>query len=76
MDIVLYSLTSSLGRRLEQRSHIHVEATVSITCSHHFCTTVVTILPHLSDEDTRTTTLSLGKLIGHLLGLLEVCIIL
>ena len=68
MHIVLNSLASSLGRCLEQRSHIHVETTVSIASSYHFSTTVVTILSHLSDEDTWTATLFFSKLFGELTG--------
>ena len=74
--IILDSLTSSLGRCLEQWTHIHVEATIGITCCHYLCTTVVTILTHLGNEDTRTTTLLLSKLVGKALGLLEVFVVL
>ena len=76
MHIVLDSHTSSLFRGLEQRSHIHVEATVGITCCHYLCTTVVTVLTHLGNEDTRTTTLLLSKLVGKALGLREVFVVL
>ena len=76
MHIVLDSHTSSLFRGLEQRSHIHVEATVGITCCHYLCTTVVTVLTHLGNEDTRTTTFLLCELVGQLLSLLEVLVVL
>ena len=76
MDIVLNSLASSLGRCLEQRSHIYIEATVGITSSYNLSTTVVTILTHLGDEDTRTTTFLLCELISQLACQLEVAIVL
>ena len=61
MHVVLDSLASSLGRSLEQRAHIYVEATVGISRSYHLGTTVVTILSHLRNHDTRLTALFLGK---------------
>ena len=66
VDVVLNGLASSLGRSLEQRSHIDVEATVCISRSHYFCTTVVTVLTHLGYEDTGAATFLLGELIGQL----------
>ena len=76
MYVVLHGLTGSLLRSLEQRTHIYVETTIGITGSYDLSTTVVTILTHLSDEDTRTTAFLLCELVGKLLGLLEVAIIL
>ena len=76
VNVVFYSLAGSFGRSLEQRSHIHVETTVCITCSYNFSTTVVSVLTHLSDHDTRLATFFLGKLGSQLTSLLEVCIFL
>ena len=76
VDVVLDSHTGSLFGSLEQRTHIHVEATVGITCCHYLCTTVVTILTHLGNENTWTATFLLGKLVGKALGLLEFLIVL
>ncbi len=56
------SLAGSFSRSLEQRSHIHVETTVGITGSYNLSTTVVSVLTHLSDHDTRLATFFLGKL--------------
>ena len=76
MHVVLHGLAGSFGRSLEQRAHVHVEATVGIARSHDFRTTVVPVLTHLGYHDTRLTTLFLGKLLAQLASLGEVCIIL
>ena len=76
MNIVLDSFTGSLLRSLEQRTHVDVEAAVGITCSHHFGTTVVTVLTHLGNEDTRTATFLLSEFIGQLASQLEVAVVL
>ena len=74
--IVLHSLLGSLFRSLEQRSHIHVEAAISITRCYNLGTTVVTVLTHLGNHDTRLTTFFLGKLCRQTAGFLEVCVVL
>lgn len=76
MNIILYGLTSSFGRSLEQRSHVYVETTIGITGCYYFGATVVTILAHLGHHDTGLTSLFLRKLLGQLASTLEVAIIL
>ena len=76
MHIVLDSHTGSLFRSLEERTHIHVEAAVGITCCHYLSTTVVTVLTHLGNEDTGTATFLLRELVGKALGLLELFVVL
>ena len=76
VNVVLHSLTGSLGRSLEQRSHIYVETTVRVTGSDHFSATVVSVLTHLSDHDTRLTALFLSELLAKLASFLEVCVFL
>ena len=74
MDVIFDSLTSGFFWSLEERSHIHVEATVCITRSNYFGTTVVTVLPHLSDHDTGLATFLFCELLRELLSLDEVLI--
>lgn len=56
MYVVFDSLTRSFPRSLEQRSHIHVKATIGISGSYHFGPTVMTVLSHLRYHDTRLAT--------------------
>ena len=76
MDIVLDGLTGGLGRCLEQRSHIDVEAAVGIAGGYNLGTTVVTVLTHLSYKDTWTATLTFCKFLGQLAGFLKVGVVL
>ena len=75
MNVVLNRFTGSLGRCLEQGSHIHIEATVSITGCYDFSTTVVTVLSHLCNHDTRLTPLFLRELLGQFTSTFEVAIV-
>ena len=75
MNVVFNSLASSFRRSLEQRSHIHIEATVSITGCYDFSTTVVTVLSHLCNHDTRLTPLFLRELLGQFTSTFEVAIV-
>ena len=70
VDVVLDGLLGRLGGRLEQRTHVDVEADVGIAGGNHLGATVVAVLTHLGDHDTRTTALHLGELVGlgHCLG--------
>ena len=65
MDVVLHRLLSRLGGSLEQGSHIHIEATVCVARGYHFSTTVVPVLTHLGNHDTRLTTFFLCKFGGE-----------
>ena len=76
MHVILHSLLCGLGRRLEQRTHIDIEADIGVTRSYDLGTTVVTVLTELCDHDTGLTTLLLGELGAHCLRLLEICILL
>ena len=75
MNVVFHCVTSSFGRSLEQRSHIYVETTVGITCCNYFCTTVVSVLSHLGNHDTRTAAFLLCKFFGQFASSCEVCIL-
>ena len=68
VNVIFDSLFSSLGRSLEQRTHIHIESDIGITGSNHFSATVVTILTQFGNHDTRLTTLFLSKFLGQSLG--------
>ena len=74
MDVVFDSLTSGLFWSLEERTHIHVEATVSVARSDNLCTAVVTVLTHLSDHNTGLTTFLFSELLSKSLSLDEVLI--
>ena len=50
--------------------------TVCVASGYNLCTTVVTVLTHLCDEDTRTATLLLCELVGQLLGQLKFAVVL
>ena len=76
VNVVLNSLACSLGGSLEQRSHIHVKSAVGITCCHYLCTTVVTVLTHLGNEDTWTTSFLLCELLSELASQIEVAVVL
>ena len=75
MNIVFYRFASCFRRSLEQRSHIHVETTVRITCCYHFSTTVVTVLSHFGNHNTRLTPLFLRKLLSQFTSTLEVAVV-
>ena len=74
VHIVFYCLACSLGRRLEQRAHVYVETTVGISGCYHFGSTVVPVLPHFGNHDTRLPAFFPGKLPGQSGGLYKVCI--
>ena len=76
MHVVFDRLTRSLGRRLEERTHVHVETAVGVTRSYHLGAAVVSVLAHLGDHDTRLTALLLGELLGQFAGTLEVAVVL
>ena len=62
VHVVLHSLLGSLFGSLEQGSHIDIESAVGITCSNDFGTTVVAVLTHFGNHDTRLPALFLGEL--------------
>lgn len=62
MNVVLNRFTGSLGRCLEQGSHIHIEATVGISGCNNLGTAVVTVLAHLGYHDTRLTSHRFGPI--------------
>ena len=76
VNVVLNSLAGSLGRSLEQRSHIYVKATVGIACCHYLSTAVVTVLSHLGYEDTGTATFLLSELVCQLASQLKLAVVL
>ena len=72
--VVLYSLTCRLLWRLEERTHIDVEATVCVARSYDLRTTVMSVLTHLSDHDTGLTTFTLCELLRECLSTDEVLV--
>ena len=76
VNVVLHSLLCCLCRSLEERAHIHVEAAVGITGSHNLGSTVVSVLTQLGNHDTGLTAFLLRELGNHLLGFLELAVIL
>ena len=76
MNVIFNGLFSGFFRGLEQRSHIHVETKVCVTRSNNFSTSVVSVLTHFSDHDTRTTSCHFCKLVCQFFGFLEVFVFL
>ena len=62
VHVVLDGLLRGLGRRLEQRAHVDVEADVGVSRRHDLRAAVVTVLTQLRDHDARLTALFLGEL--------------
>ena len=65
MNVILDSLTGSLGGSLEERTHVDVETAVGITRCYYLGAAVVSVLTHLGNHDTRATALFLCKLLGE-----------
>ena len=76
MQAILNCFTRSLCWSLEQWSHIHVETTIRITRRNDLGATVMSVLPHLCHEDTRTAAFSFCKLICQLTCFLKVGVVL
>ena len=66
MNIIIHRILCCFFWSLEQRSDIHVKAHVREGCSNNFGATVMTVLAHLRNHDTRTTTFEFFKVICHL----------
>ena len=75
VHVVLDGLLGRLGRGLEQRSHIDVEADVGIAGGDYFGPPVMAVLTQLGDHDARLAAFLLGELLGHSLGLFEVLVV-
>ena len=65
MNVIIHSILCCFLWSLEQRSDIHVKAHIRKGCCNYFSATVMTILAHLSNHDTRTTTFKFFKVICH-----------
>src|SRR5947207_3240200 len=65
MNIVFYSVTRDFAGRLEQRADIDVETNISECGRDDLRTTVMTVLPHLCDENPRTAAFVLCKPCHH-----------
>ena len=76
VDVVLHSLTGALGGRLEEGTHVDVETAVGIAGGDDLGATVMAVLTHLGNHDTRTTALLLGKLFGEGAGTLVLGVLL
>src|SRR5574343_755164 len=61
MDVVFDRLAGSFFRRLEQRSHVDVEAEVGIGGGDHLGAAIVTVLAELGDHDARPAAFFLGE---------------
>ena len=72
VNVVFNSLAGCLGRGLEERAHIYVEAAVGITGCYYFSTTVVTVLTHLGNHDTGLAAFAFCEVLTHLLSFDEV----
>ena len=75
VNVIIHRILCCFFWSLEQRSDIHVKAHVREGCSDNFGTAVMTILAHLSNHDTRTTTFKIFEVIRHLTYFLDHIII-
>ena len=66
VHVVLYGLACSFGRCLEQRSHVDIETAVGITRGTNLGSTVVPVLPHFGNHDTRPAAFLPGELFRQL----------
>ena len=76
MNVVLHSLTCSLGGSLEQRAHVDVETAVGIAGCNNFGAAVVAVLAHLGNHNTGLAAFAFGEFLAHLAGLQEVGVLL
>ena len=64
MHVVFYGLFSCFLWCLEQWSNVYVKTYISITSGYYFCTTIVSVLTHFGNHNTRTTTFFFSEFIG------------
>ena len=75
VNVIIHSVLCCFFWSLEQRSDIYVKAHICEGCSNNFSTAVMTVLTHLSNHDTRTTTFEFFEIISHLANFLDYIII-
>ena len=66
VNVIIHSVLCGFFWSLEQRSDIHVKAHIREGCSDNFGATVMTVLAHLRNHDTRATTFEFFEVICHL----------
>ena len=66
VNVIIHRILCCFFWSLEQRSDIHVKAHIREGCSDNFGTTVMTVLAHLRNHDTRATTFEFFEVIRHL----------
>lgn len=67
MDVVIHSILCRFFRRLEQRSYVDVPAHIGKGCGENLLASVVSVLPHLSQENTGTAAFQCFKSVGQFL---------
>ena len=65
VNVIVHRILRRLFRRLKERPHVHVESHIGISGGNHLGAPVVTVLPHLRDQDAGAPALRLFKIIGH-----------
>ena len=65
VNIIIHRVLCCFFWSLEQRSDIHVKAHIRKGCCNNFGAAVMTVLTHLSNHDTWTTTFEFFKVIRH-----------
>jgi len=75
--IVVNRLPSHFFWGLEKTANIDIKAEICESTCNNFCTTIMAILTHLGDKDTRITALSLGEglHVSHSLLVLDLTLI-
>ena len=75
VNVIIHRILCCFFWSLEQRSDIYVKAHIREGCSDNFGAAVMTVLAHLSNHDTRTTTFEIFEVIRHLANFLDHIII-
>ena len=75
VNVIIHRILCCFFWSLEQRSDIYVKAHIREGCSDNFGAAVMTVLAHLSNHDTRTTTFKIFEIISHLANFLDYIII-
>ena len=71
MNVVVHSVLCSFFRSLEERTYVDVPAHICEGGSQYLLASVVTVLAHLCQEDTRTTTFECFEFVGQFLSCIE-----
>ena len=76
VHIILHGLAGSLGRSLEEGTHVDVETAVGISGGNHLGAAVVAVLAHFGNHDSGLAAFAAGEVFDHLLCADEVGIVL